>query len=137
MAVYNTNGCSVTFKLNSASGAAPAFVGLSEAVPNLVMETVDVTEIGDVDRQIVPGIKSGNASINLFYDALTHAALATAWNDGALLEVGFIYLAGTTAPAPKSWTVDAYITSMSQPMMVNDVIRCNITLQFTGAITFA
>jgi hypothetical protein len=135
MAVWNTNGCKVDVKAVGASGSAADIVGLAETVPNLVAEMVDVTEIGDSDRVFVPGIRSGTASLNLFYDAASHGTLESAWKAGTQLEFTFHFLQGSTSPAPRTWKSAGYITSMTKPLMVNDVIRLNLTIQFSGEVT--
>ena len=99
MAVYNTNGFTL-----SVGGTAVA--GIIDATVTLTLETIEVTEVGAVDRKHVGGIRSASASGNIFYDQgnAQILALEAAVISGATVAVVFTLHSGAT------YTGTAYVT---------------------------
>jgi predicted secreted protein len=124
MAVYNTNGFTL-----SVGGTAVA--GIIDATVTLTLETIEVTEVGAVDRKHVGGIRSASASGNIFYDQgnAQILALEAAVISGATVAVVFTLHSGAT------YTGTAYVTSFNPTIAVNDVVKASFNLQFTGAVT--
>lgn len=124
MAVYNTNGCSITY-------GGTALPGIIDATVTLTMETVDVTEIGDLDRTHTAGIRSGSISGNIFYDQgnAVQAALEAAAKSGT--PATFVFTLHTAA----SYSVSAIVTSFSPSIAVNDVVRASFSATFVGEVT--
>ena len=124
MAVYNTSN----FVITVASVALP---GIVTASVTLTLETVDVTEIGSLDRKFVSAILTGTASGSIFYDQANAqvAALEAATQTGNAVGIVFTLHSGAT------YTASAYVTSFVVNAAVADVVKSDFTLQFTGTTT--
>jgi predicted secreted protein len=126
MAVYNTNGFTL-----SVGGTAVA--GIIDATVTLTLETIEVTEVGALDRKHVGGIRSASASGNIFYDQgnAQILALEAAVISGSTVAVVFTLHTGAT------YTGTAFVTSFNPTIAVNDVVKASFNLQFTGSVTVA
>lgn len=124
MAVYNTNGFTL-------SVGGTAIAGIIDATVTLTLETIEVTEVGALDRKHVNGIRSATASGNIFYDQgnAQIAALESALVNGTTVAVVFTLHSGAY------YSGNAYVTSFNPTIAVNDVVKASFNLQFTGAVT--
>lgn len=124
MAVYNTNGFTL-------SVGNTALAGIIDATVTLTLETIEVTEVGALDRKHVNGLRSASASGNIFYDQgnAQILALEAAVISGQTVAVVFTLHSGAT------YTGTAYVTSFNPTIAVNDVVKASFNLQFTGAVT--
>lgn len=132
MAIYHTK----EFKfMVDVSGTMTAVPGIVDATINLNIETVDVTEVGSLDRAFISGIRTATASGNLFFDRGNSAvaALEAKVKDGAAVAVDFI-LYGTGGNA-KGYSADAIVTSWAPSIAIADVVRVAFSLQITGEVT--
>ena len=126
MAVYNTSNASI-------SVGGTTLTGLVDANITLTMETVDVSEIGAQDRTFIGGIRSGSASLNLFYDQnnVQIGALEAAVKSGATVALVFTLHSGAT------YTVNCMVESFNPSIAVSDVVKAAVNLKFIGAVTIA
>ena len=126
MAVYNTNTFTITVGGSTMSG-------LVDASFDFALETVDVTEIGSVDRTYTYGIRNATASGNLFYDKGNSvvAALQAAVRSGTAVAVIFTMHSGAT------YSGSALITKFGTSAAINDVVKASFTMQFTGLVNVA
>ena len=126
MAVYNTSGCSLAV-------GGTALANLIDATVELSIETIDTTEIGNLDRKFISGIRTGTISGNLYYDQTNTQidALEKAVKSGAA--VAFIF----TLHANATYSASAIITSFSPSAAVADVVRVAFSAQITGEVTIA
>jgi predicted secreted protein len=126
MAVYSTSTFAITV-------GGSTLTGLVDASFDFNMETVDVTEIGAVERSHVRGVSNATGSGNLFYDQSTAAiaALESAVRSGSTVAVVFTNHSGAT------YSGNAIITKFGTSAAVNDVVKASFSMQFTGAITIA
>lgn len=126
MAVYNTSGCTL-------SVGGTALANLIDATVELSIETIDVTEIGNLDRKYIAGIRTGTISGNIYYDQgnTEIAALEAAVKAGT--EVAFVFTLHTNA----TYTANAIITSFSPSIAVADVVRAAFSAQITGEVTIS
>ena len=127
MAVYNTSAFVLTV-------GATALPGIITASVTLTLETVDVTEIGNIDRKFSPAIKTGTASGSIFYDQGNPqvAALEAAVNLGTPVALVFTLHSGATYTVPV-----AYVTSFVTNVAVADVVKSDFSIQFSGAVGIA
>lgn len=127
MAVYNTSNVVIT------AGGASLAGFVADFTVTLNMSTVEVTSVGDADQFHVPGIRSGTAQGNLYYDQnnATIAALELARRNGT--EVTFVFTWHTGA----TYTCQALVTSFAPSVTFNEVVKASISLQITGAVTIA
>ena len=123
MAVWNTSGFTL-------SVGGTALAGVIDATVTLTLETIEVTEVGAIDRKHVTGIKSATASGNIFYDQGNGqiAALESALMNGTTVAVIFTLHTGAT------YTGTAFVTSFNPTIAVNDVVKASFNLLFTGAV---
>ena len=127
MAVYNTSNFGITV-------AGPALTGIATASVTLTLETVDVTEIGGLDRKFVSAIRTGTASGSIFYDQgnAQIAALEAATQSGNSVALVFTLHSGATYTVPT-----AYVTSFVTNAAVADVVKSDFSIQFSGTTTIA
>lgn len=126
MAVYNTSGCSLAV-------GGTALANLIDATVELSIETIDTTEIGNLDRKFISGIRTGTISGNLYYDQANTQidALEKAVKSGAT--VSFVF----TLHANATYSASAIVTSWSPSAAVADVVRVAFSAQITGEVTIA
>ncbi|WP_353268935.1 phage tail tube protein [Gemmatimonas sp.] len=126
MAVYNTSGCSLTV-------GGTALANLIDATVELSIETIDTTEIGNLDRKFISGIRTGTISGNLYYDQANVQidALEKAVKSGTA--VAFVFTLHTNA----TYSASAIVTSWSPSAAVADVVRVAFSAQITGEVTIA
>ena len=124
MAVYSTSTFTITV-------GGTTLTGLVDASFDFNMETVDVTEVGSVERSHVRGVSNATASGNLFYDRGNSAiaALESAVRSGTAVAIVFNNHSGAY------YSGSAIITKFGTSAAVNDVVKASFTMQFTGAIT--
>jgi hypothetical protein len=129
MAVYSTSTFAITV-------GGSTLTGLVDASFDFNMETVDVTEIGAVERSHVRGVSNATASGNLFYDQGTAAiaALESAVRSGSTVAVVFTNHTGSNS---STYSGNAIVTKFGTSAAVNDVVKASFNMQFTGAITIA
>jgi hypothetical protein len=123
------------FLLTTTAPNAQTFDGIIDASVTLNMETVEITEISDVDRKYIAGIKSGSASLTLYYDRA----------DAATKQLETWFLAGTLITCVWKWVEDAsndqtytgtfFITSIGNAVAMQDVVRQTVQLQLSGPVT--
>ena len=126
MAVYNTSGCSLAV-------GGTALANLIDATVELSIETIDTTEIGNLDRKFISGIRTGTISGNLYYDQgnVQIDALEKAVKSGTA--VAFIFTLHTNA----TYSASAIVTSWSPSAAVADVVRVAFSAQITGEVSIA
>jgi hypothetical protein len=141
MPVYSTVGCKVEYTAAGVGGAAGAYtqlLGWSEGTLTFTMETVDVTKVGDTDRALTYGIRSGGFTGTIIYDPANHKYLETLVASG-----GAVTWRWTTIPAAGAGTVaNTYvavcmITDFAVTIASAEVVRANITVKFVGAVTYS
>lgn len=127
MAVWNTSGCTITV------GGSTLANYVADMTITMEMSTVEVTAVGDSDKYFVPGIRSGSASGNLYYnqDNTAVKALESARTSGA--EVALVFTLHTGA----TYTTQALVTAFSPSMTHGDVVKAAVSFQFTGAVTIS
>lgn len=131
MAIYHTK--EFVFKVDI-GGTPTAVPGIVDATISLNIETVDVTEVGSLDRAFISGIRSATASGNLFYDRGNNAVakLESEVKNGAAVNFYFI-LYGTGASA-KGYSCSGIVTSWTPSIAIADVVRVAFSLQITGEV---
>lgn len=123
------------FLLTTTAPGAQTFDGIIDASVTLNMETVEITEISDVDRKYIAGIKSGTASLTLYYDRA----------DAATKQLETWFLSGTLITCLWKWVEDGgndqsysgtfFITSIGNAVAMQDVVRQTVQMQLSGPIT--
>jgi Phage tail tube protein len=141
MPVYSTVGCKVEYTAAGVGGAAGAYtqlLGWSEGTLTFTMETVDVTKVGDTDRALTYGIRSGGFTGTIIYDPANHKYLETLVSSGVANTWRW-----TTIPAAGAGTVantyvaSSMITDFAVTIASAEVVRANITVKFVGAVAFS
>jgi hypothetical protein len=127
MATFNCSGCTITVAGSSLAGY------VIDLNMTLEMSTVEVTAVGDADKYFVPGIRSGSASGNLYYnqDNAQVKALESARTSGA--EVALVITLHTGA----SYTTQALVTAFNPTITHGEVVKAAVSFQFTGAVTIS
>lgn len=125
------------FLLTTTAPSAQTFDGVIDASLTLNMETIEITELSDVDRKYIAGIKSGTASLTLYYDRA----------DAASKQLETWFLAGTLITCLWKWVEDGtndqtysgtfFITSIGNAVAMQDVVRQTVQMQLSGPITMA
>lgn len=126
MAVFNTSNCTITV-------GGTALPNVIDATVSLSMETIDVSEIGSLDRAYVPGIRTGTISGTIFYDQgdSSISAIEAAVKSGTAVTFVFTWHSAAT------YTASAIITSFSPSIAIADVVRASFEAQITGAVTIS
>jgi hypothetical protein len=127
MPTFNCSGCSITVAGNSLANY------VVDMTLTLEMSTVEVTAVGDTDKFFVPGIRSGSASGNLYYnqDNTAVKALESARTSGAEVALVFTLMTGAT------YTTQALVTGFNPSMTHGEVVKAAVAFQFTGAVTIS
>jgi len=97
-------------------------------------DVIDATEIGNARRKYLPGIGSTTATCEIYYDQgdAACAAMETAANTNAAAQSLVI-----TLTTNMTYSGNAYVTEFTPTASINDIIRANVTFQFTGTVTIA
>ena len=127
MATFNTSNCTITV------GGTTLLGFVIDMTVTLNLSTVEVTSVGDADQFHVPGIRSGTASGNLYYDQNNTAvkALETARTNGTEVALVFTWHSAAT------YTVQALVTTFAPSVTFNDVVKAAVSFQFTGPVTIS
>jgi hypothetical protein len=135
MPVYSTVGCKVEY--TGASGLV-TLLGWSEGTLTFTMETVDVTKVGDTDRALTYGIRSGGFTGTIIYDPANHKYLETLVASGVAASWKFTTIPSSAgaSPIPTTYTVNCMITDFAVTIASAEVVRANITVKFVGAVTY-
>ena len=125
------------FLLTTTAPGAQTFDGIIDASMTLNMETVEITEISDVDRKYIAGVKSGTASLTLYYDRADAATkLLEGWFlNGTLLTCVWKWVEDSSND--QTYTGTFFVTSIGNAVAMQDVVRQTVQLQLSGAITMA
>lgn len=102
------------------------------------LEMLEITTLGDNDRNYTPGIRSfsGNATLLYYEDA--------AGRNDAAIQIKRVISTGTPSTTPvafvlklatKTITLNAFVTSASYGASVGEVVNAQINFQGTGALT--
>ena len=134
MATRPVNG--VVIKSGSGNSQAP-IAAVADGSVTLNADLVDITEVGMVSRAFFPAAKSGTATLQVFYDqdATTHSDLETAFSNGSVVSLQWIWHSQGNNNASANWSATALISSMTMPITVGDVLKLTVEFQLTGATT--
>jgi len=137
MAVSPRHCRDFTLTALAAGPTSVTFDGVIDASLTLNNELVEITEISDVDRKYIAGMKSGTGSATLYYDRA----------DAGTKQLETWFLAGTQIAMTWKWVEDgtndqtyacsAFITSIGNSVTMNDVVRQTMSFQISGAVTMA
>lgn len=133
MPVYSTVGCKVEY--TGASGLV-TLLGWSEGTLTFTMETVDVTKVGDTDRALTYGIRSGGFTGTIIYDPANHKYLEAQVASGTAASWKFTTIPSGSSPVTTTYTVNCMITDFAITIASAEVVRANITLKFVGGVTY-
>ena len=133
MPVYSTVGCKVEY--TGGSGLV-TLLGWSEGTLTFTMETVDVTKVGDTDRALTYGIRSGGFTGTIIYDPANHKFLETLVASGVPSVFKFTTIPTGSSPITTTYTVDCMITDFAITIASAEVVRANITLKFVGGVSY-
>ncbi len=128
-------GCAMTIK---DAGGDKALTGLIDATWTQTMETIDVSEISDIDRKFVPGIRTGTISGNFYYDQndANFAILEPATKNGyATGSTYYEILIGWHANA--SYRCKVVFTEWTVTASSQDVLRASFSAQVHDVVTIA
>jgi len=143
MSVYSTTGCKVEYTAAGVGGAAGAYtqlLGWAEGTLTFTMETVDVTKVGDTDRALTYGIRSGGFTGTIIYDPANHKYLETLVSSGAANTWRWTTIpaaGGTGGAAANTYVASSMITDFAVTIASAEVVRANITVKFVGAVTYS
>lgn len=109
---------------------------IRSVTPNYDRETVDATTFGDAYKDHEMSFK--NATFEIVYkyktDGTIYSMLTSLYSNDE--EVTFEYSPnGTTATYPKD-TGSMFITKISTPTQIGNLIECSVSWQVNGAVTF-
>jgi hypothetical protein len=109
-----------------------ALNGIVDGTVTLTNELIETSELTSEVRTYVSGIRSGTASMTVFYDQndATFAALETAYNGGTSVTLLFTFHGSPTA----SYSATAFITSLSPSIAMMDIIKCSVQFQLSGVV---
>tara|TARA_R110000764_G_scaffold193386_2_gene278664 strand:+ start:305 stop:694 length:390 start_codon:yes stop_codon:yes gene_type:complete len=99
---------------------------------NTNAETIEDTAMGDTARTYLPGLTSGDASLDVFWDE-TDSAGQTALAPGASVTL-VLYPEGG-ASGDTYYTGTALVTSKSITGSFDGMVEASISAQYTGAIS--
>jgi hypothetical protein len=139
MPVYSTVGCKVEYTaagIGGAAGALTRLLGWSEGTLTFTMETVDVTKVGDTDRELTYGIRSGGFTGTIIYDPANHKYLEGLVASGVAVVWKFTTITGGSVPIPTTYTALCMLTDFGVTIASAEVVRANITVKFVGAVTY-
>jgi predicted secreted protein len=131
MAIYPVHG--ILIKTKVGTGDFTTLPGVVDGDVTMNQETIEVTEHSGRDRKYVQGIRSGTASLTVFYDQAAHGLFEAALKAGS--EVTMQYTWAAPSGNTMSYEVACLVTSVSNKIAVNDVIRMSLSLQFTGEVS--
>ena len=99
-----------------------------------IRDVIETTEIGDARKTYISGSGTVTAQCEIYYDQGDGAcaAMETAANTNAAAATTVITL--TTG---MTYTGSAFVTEFTPTATINDIIRANVTFQFTGTVTIA
>jgi len=137
MAVSPRHCRDFTLIATAAGPTTATFDGLIDASLTLNNELVEITEISDVDRKYISGIKSGTGSATLYYDRNDAGTkqLETWFNAGT--QVTMIWKWVEDGTNDQTYTCAAFITSIGNAVTMQDVVRQTMSFQLSGPVTFA
>ena len=135
MPVYSTTGCKVEY---TGSAGLVQLLGWAEGTLTFTMETVDVTKVGDTDRALTYGIRSGGFTGTIIYDPANHKYLEARVASGVADVWKFTTIpnAAGASPLPTNYTVTCMITDFAITIASAEVVRANITVKFVGGVTY-
>ena len=135
MPVYSTVGCKVEY--TGASGLVQ-LLGWSEGTLTFTMETVDVTKVGDTDRALTYGIRSGGFTGTIIYDPTNHKYLEAQVASGvaAVWKFTTIPTSAGASPLPTNYSVSCMITDFAITIASAEVVRANITVKFVVGVSY-
>lgn len=136
MPVYSTTGCKVEY--TNASAALVQLLGWAEGTLTFTMETVDVTKVGDTDRALTYGIRSGGFTGTIIYDPVNHKYIEGLVASGVAAPWKWTTIpsGAGASPLPTSYTATSMITDFAITIASAEVVRANITVKFVGAVTY-
>ena len=134
MPVYSTVGCKVEY--SDAAGTLVELLGWAEGTLTFTMETVDVTKVGDTDRALTYGIRSGGFTGTIIYDPANHKYIEGLVASGVAVIWKWTTITAGDSPVPTSYTVNSMITDFAITIASAEVVRANITIKFVGGVTY-
>ena len=134
MPVYSTVGCKVEY--SNASAALVQLLGWAEGTLTFTMETVDVTKVGDTDRALTYGIRSGGFTGTIIYDPANHKYIEGLVASGVAVLWKWTTIPSGASPILTTYTASSMITDFAITIASAEVVRANITVKFVGAVTY-
>lgn len=115
----------------SYSGQASTAIG-SVGISN-TRNLIESTEIGDSRTKFLAGNGGMTAQCEIYYDQgdAACAAMETAANGGTSATLLITLSTGMT------YSGTAFVTEFSPTASINDIVRANVTFQYTGTVTIA
>lgn len=115
----------------SYSGQASTAIG-SVGISN-TRNLIESTEIGDSRTKFLAGNGGMTAQCEIYYDQADAAcaAMETAANGGTSATLLITLSTGMT------YSGTAFVTEFSPTASINDIVRANVTFQYTGTVTIA
>ena len=101
---------------------------------NTSAETIEDTAMGDTARTYLPGLTSGDASLDVFWDE-TDSAGQTALAPGASVTLVLYPERAEQVSADTYYTGTAIVTSKSITGSFDGMVEASISAQYTGAIS--
>ena len=111
-------------------GGTPITGTLDSANMDLAREIAEARHMGDDSVIRLPGLRSCTFTAEGDFDATIDAALFTAWDGAAAVEVIFLP-DGTTPP---TYTVDAFVANYGLRAASNGMSRLTVNLSSTGDV---
>lgn len=133
MPVYSTTGCKVEY---TGSSGLVQLLGWAEGTLTFTMETVDVTKVGDTDRALTYGIRSGGFTGTIIYDPANHKYIEGLVASGVAVVWKWTTIPSGASPITTNYTASSMITDFAITIASAEVVRANITVKFVGAVTY-
>lgn len=130
MAAAHGSNAHVTVDADVLVGASVVY--LDQFSLDKIIETAEVTAIGNDDKQYIAGLRDSTLSLSGSWDATQDGFLAD-WDDGAVVSCVVGPDGNTTGKV--RYTFNALITNYSISSPVGDKVAWSASLQRTGATT--
>jgi hypothetical protein len=97
---------------------------------------VDVTKVGDTDRALTYGIRSGGFTGTIIYDPANHKYIESLVASGVAAPWKWTTIPTGATPITTSYTASSMITDFAITIASAEVVRANITVKFVGSVTY-
>jgi len=126
-------GKDATVTLAAPGGTLTNFVASVSISRNADM--LDVTNLGDGDRQFIQGLRNVTAQISGYFDAAattgSDVLISAAFANGSSMTATIVFGTGTT----RTYSFSSWVSSYETSLTVDGLIAFSLTLQGTGAVT--